>query len=156
MAEKSTFTSGGCSRHKKGTLSDLLECQTKGFKIVNALDFPMPSAPHPPTSIASDLATFVATVDLPLCGCSIPFPVMDCRWGLAATDSAFHKWHIDCDGFGTYIDTQAGQKWWILARSREACGLSDTSFFTERFDLDGDNGDLWISEAILLTPGTRL
>ena len=115
MAKKSTFTSGGCLQHKKGTLSDLLECQTKGFKIINALDFPMPSAPHPPTSIASDLAAFVATVDLPLCGRSIPFPVMDCRWGLAATNGAFHKWHIDCDGFGTYINTQAGQKWWVLA-----------------------------------------
>ena len=115
MAEKSTFTSRGCLWHKKGTLSDLLECHTKGFKIVNALDFPMSSAPHPPTSIVSDLTAFVATVNLPLCGCSIPFPVMDCQWGLAATNGAFHKWHIDCDGFGTYIDTKAGQKWWVLA-----------------------------------------
>lgn len=156
MSEKSAFTPAGYLRHKKGTLLDLLRCQQAGLKIVNALDFPMASAPHPPTSIASDLAAFVATVDLPLCGRSIPYPVMDCRWGLAATDGAFHKWHIDCDGFGTYIDTQAGQKWWVVARPREASGLASTSFFSEKFDLDGDNTDLCITEAILLTPGTRL
>jgi hypothetical protein len=68
MSEKSVFTSAGYLRHKKGTLSDLLHCQQEGLKIVNALDFPMVLAPHPPTSIASDLAAFVAMVDLPFAG----------------------------------------------------------------------------------------
>ena len=127
-----------------------------GLKIINALDFPMASAPHPPTSMASDLTAFIATVNLPLCGCSIPFPVMDCRWGLVATDCAFHMWHTDYDGFGTYIDTQAGQKWWVLAQPKQASELLDISFFTNKFHLDDDNTDLCISEAILLTPGSWL
>lgn len=157
MSEKNIFTSSSESlRHKKGTLLDLLKCQQESLKIVNALDFPMVSAPHPPTAIASDLAAFLATVDMPLCGRTIPFPVVDCRWGLAATDGAFHLWHTDCNGFGTYIDTQAGYKWWVLARPKQPSDVSDVSFFSEKFHLDRTNEDLCILEAVLLAPGTRL
>src|ERR1700733_1518462 len=36
------------SRHLTGTLADMLKCHRKKTKILNALDFPMASAPHPP------------------------------------------------------------------------------------------------------------
>lgn len=143
-------------RHKKGTLSNLLQCQLGSLKVVNALDFPMPSASHPPTAIASDLAAFHSTVDLPLCGRTIPFPAIDCRWGLAATDGAFHFWHTDANGFGTYIDTQAGYKWWVIARPKDPSTASNISFFMETFRLVGANDNTCILEAILLTPGSRL
>ena len=83
----------------------MLRCHEEKSKILNALDFPMLSAPHPPTSIASDLAAFNATVDLPMCGHNILFPVASTRWGLAATAGAHHLWHIDCNSLCTYIDT---------------------------------------------------
>ena len=135
---------------------DLLKYQKNGLKVLNALNFLMPSAFHPPTAMASDLAAFHTMVDLPLCGHTIPFPVMDCRWGLATTDGAFHYWHIDCDGFGTYIDTQAGSKWWVLASPEGPFDFSDTSFLTEKFQLDSNNGEVCRLEAVLLTPGSRL
>jgi hypothetical protein len=106
--------------------------------------------------MALDLAAFHAMVDLPLCGHAILFPVMDCRWGLAVTDGAFHLWHIDCDGFGTYIDTQAGSKWWVLAIPKEPFDFLDISFLTEKFQLDSDNGEVCRLEAVLLPPGSRL
>jgi hypothetical protein len=71
-------------------------------------------------------------------------------------DGTFHKWHIDCDGFGTYIDTQAGKKWWAVAQPWEASGFASMLFFSEKFNLDSENTDLCITKAILLTPGTQL
>lgn len=116
----------------------------------------MVSAPHPPTSIASDLAVFLATVDLPFCGRTVPFPAMACRWGLAATEGAFHLWHTNCNGFGTYIDTQVGYKWWVVAQPKEPFDFSDISFFSKKFDFSAANDDLCDIEAVLLPPGSRL
>jgi hypothetical protein len=144
------------SLHTQGTLQDLLDCHRGGLKIINGLDFPMTSAPHPPTAVASDLAAFIATIDLPFCGRDIGFPVMSSRWGLAAVTGACHLWHTDCNGFGTYIDTQAGFKWWVMARPKQPSDFSSTSLFTEQVTLDGPNGNVWILEAVLLTPGSRL
>ena len=145
------------SHHLKGTLEDMLKCHRDGSKILNALDFPMLSAPHPPTSLASDLVAFSATVDLPMCSRSISFPIASTRWGLAATSGAHHLWHIDCDGFGTYIDTQTGTKWWIVAKPK--CGsmhFSEQTLFTKDYDLNKANLEKWDLEAVLLLPGSRL
>ena len=135
----------------------MLRCHEEKSKILNALDFPMLSAPHPPTSIASDLAAFNATVDLPMCGRNILFPVASTRWGLAATAGAHHLWHIDCNGLCTYIDTQTGQKWWIVAWPKQGSAhFSHTTLYTEDFHIDGANLDKWDLEAVLLLPGSRL
>jgi hypothetical protein len=145
------------SRHSKGTLEDMLKCHREGTKILNALDFPMLSAPHPPTSFASDLVAFSATVDLPMCSRAISFPVASTRWGLGATSGAHHMWHIDCDGFGTYIDTQAGAKWWVVAKPKYgSTRFSEPTLFTEEYDIDKANEDKWGLEAVLLLPGSRM
>jgi hypothetical protein len=80
LSEQNKFSLMGSLQHKKGTLLDLLACQKDRLKIVNTLDFPMPCTPHPPTAIASDVAAFLIMVDLPLCGHSIPFPMVDWVW----------------------------------------------------------------------------
>lgn len=126
------------------------------MKILNALDFPMASAPHPPTTIASDLVAFAATLDLPFCGRTIGFPVLSTRWGIAATRDAHHLWHLDCDGFGTYIDTQAGAKWWVVASPKEGYTFSSVKQFWLDYTLTGANKKKWSLEAILLLPGSRL
>src|ERR1700679_2143215 len=138
-SKENTFVSES-RRHQKGTLMDMLRCHEEKSKILNALDFPMLSAPHPPTSIASDLAAFNATVDLPMCGRNILFPVTSTRWGLAATAGAHHLWHIDCNGLCTYIDTQTGLKWWIVAQPKHGSAhFTHTTLFTEDFHIDGAN-----------------
>ena len=154
LSRKNTFVTD--SLHKQGTLRDLLDCHREGSKILNGLDFPMASASHPPTEFASDLAAFITTLDLPFCGRNIGFPAMSSRWGLAATAGAFHLWHTDCNGFATYIDTQTGYKWWVLAQPKQPSDFADTSLFTEKFAVDAPNGDVWDMEAVLLTPGSCL
>jgi hypothetical protein len=145
------------SRHLMGTLEDMLRCHRKESKIVNALDFPMLSAPHPPTSFASDLVAFRDTVDLPMCGRAISFPMASTRWGLAATSGAHHLWHIDCNGFCTYIDTQTGMKWWIVAKPKlGSMHFSDATLFTEQYDISAANLEKWDLEAVLLLPGSRM
>src|ERR1700733_10679624 len=145
------------SRHLTGTLADMLKCHRKKTKILNALDFPMVSAPHPPTSFASDLATFTATVDLPFCGHSVSFPMASTRWGLAATAGAHHLWHIDCNGLCTYIDMQTGLKWWIVEKpTQEPIPFSDHTLFTKEYNISAANLEKLDLEAILLCPGSRL
>jgi hypothetical protein len=154
-SKENTFSSD--SRHQKGTLVDMLRSHRGQTKILNALDFPMLSAPHPPMGFASDLAAFNATVDLPMCGRTVLFPVMSTRWGLAATSGAHHLWHIDCNGLCTYIDTQTGSKWWIVARPKDGFDhFSHTTLFTEDFQIDAANLNKWDLEAVLLLPGSRL
>lgn len=117
----------------------------------------MASAPHPPTSISSDLIAFAATLDLPFCGRAVGFPVFSCQWGITATQDAHHLWHIDCDGLATYIDTQAGAKWWVLARPKEEhYAFSGVNTFSVDYRLNRANQEKWSLEAILLLPGSRL
>jgi hypothetical protein len=117
----------------------------------------MLAAPPPPISFASDLVAFNATVDLPMCSCNISFPMASTQWGLAATSGAHHLWHIDCNGFCTYIDTQTGVKWWIVAKPKDgSMHFSHATLFTENYDLSGTNLEKWDIEAVLLHPGSQL
>jgi len=95
-------------------------------------------------------------------GTSLGIPVPDIRWGLCATKGAWHGFHIDSDGFGTFIDVRTGKKWWIVARpwKKGMAGLRDFAdvniFMNESYDPDKPGEELWALEAILLEPGTRL
>lgn len=88
-------------------------------------------------------------------------PLGDLRWGLAATAGALSWWHIDSDGFGTYVDTRAGLKWWIVARRKghghmfESFSEVDT-FFKGKYEIDEPNQERWDLEAVVLPPRTRL
>jgi hypothetical protein len=87
-------------------------------------------------------------------------PLASIRWGIAATTGALHWWHVDCDGFGTYVDTKAGLKWWIVAR-RKGAGHGFESFgelgtFLDGFSHDTPHEDRWDVEAVILHPGTQL
>jgi len=80
--------------------------------------------------------------------------------------------HIDSDGLGTFIKTQCGGKWWIIfgppaGKTKHVFGSVSqflASFDTNReeggrWDLDKEDieeGDLWIAEAVYLSPGTEL
>ncbi|KAF8337752.1 hypothetical protein F5887DRAFT_920321 [Amanita rubescens] len=35
------------------------------------------------------------------------------------TAGAISYWHLDTNGFATYIDVQVGKKWWVVANSKE-------------------------------------
>ncbi|KAK2464090.1 hypothetical protein APHAL10511_003892 [Amanita phalloides] len=83
-------------------------------------------------------------------------PNYDIRWGLAATAGAISYWHVDANGFGTYIDVQTGKKWWVIAREKrgEQSFASKNQYST--FDPQEINSNLWEVHAVMLSPGDRL
>jgi len=146
---------------RQGTLEQIYtSSQLRDGKVLNALAFPFlfSSAFNDPFS-----TDFVAYMNNPLSeGTSLGIPTPDIRWGLCATKGAWHGFHTDSDGFGTFIDVKVGKKWWIIARPAKD-GMADVTnfagiktFLNEKFDAGLPGNGLWILEAVLLEPSTRL
>jgi hypothetical protein len=128
-------------------------------KILNALEFPMsylPSDNAPPVGLDSDVEAFRNTAGMQYCRLSEAFPFSSMRWGLAATANAYHTFHLDCDGFATYVKVQTGAKWWIIACPKEGVSLADTTLFTSDYQIDKVDVRRFNYEAILLEPSTQL
>jgi hypothetical protein len=133
-------------------------------KILNALDFPLPLNPHPHLFVASELYAWVETQDN--IGCEQEYPTASSRWGLAATAGAFSKWHIDCDGFATYVQTKVGAKWWVVIGppvGQPACSFAAWRAMFVIHDEDNNTNPFarlkelgFRIEAICLIPGTEL
>ena len=85
------------------------------------------------------------------------FPVPYTRWGLAGLKGAFTFWHLDSDGFNTFVDVknEEGPKWWIVANVDRECASHPQLLLGEGFDLEIGPSNFPV-EAILLTKGTRL
>ena len=140
--------------------------------ILNALSFPLPLSGVDRCSLSSEIEAWRVTEGKAFCGRTMSFPTGEMRWGLAGAAGARHWIHIDSDGLGTYIDVKCGGKWWILfvapdGQTKKTFSWVDTflgDFETNpelggRWDLKakaGQQGDLWVAEAVYLTPGTRL
>lgn len=137
-------------------------------KILNALQFPLPEEGLGVNPFSTESVAWRGTKGWPDCkDLELP-PTANIRWGLAATTGALHWFHIDSDGFGTYIDVQTGMKWWIVGKpkkhiSSEASSPYDFSEFARigllmesGFELEEPCTSIMDLEAILLTPGTRL
>jgi hypothetical protein len=126
----------------------LLEASaTDAGKILNALEFPMGTAPVSPTpKFSTDLVAWEITSR------GNPPPIGDIRWGLAATPGARTWFHMDSNGFNTFIDIKCGYKGWMCINDKYGHFMSIDAF--KDFELD-EAGDYQI-EVILLTPGTRL
>src|SRR5271169_4001099 len=152
----------------QGTLQQLLDSSKietidgKGGKILNALNFPMPEEGLGWNPFLSDSAAWRGTKGWPDCNKLQLPPMADIRWGLAATTGALHWWHIDSDGFGTYIDVKTGSKWWIVAKPKRNESLNplplfdfyqfaDINMFTRpEYELEEPCSSLWDLEAVLL------
>jgi hypothetical protein len=149
------------NRLMMGTVRSLLRSSEENGKILNALHFPMPEKGMGMQPFSTDSAAWVCTKGAAGSRQSQAPPLADFRWGLAATTGALSWWHVDSDGFGTYVDTKAGLKWWIVARRKgkehdfESFSEADT-FFDGRYEVDEPNQDKWDLEAVVLHPGTRL
>ncbi|KDR74684.1 hypothetical protein GALMADRAFT_70212, partial [Galerina marginata CBS 339.88] len=77
------------------------------------------------------------------------------RWALAATEGAFHPWHIDNVGAGTFIGVQQGAKLIFIGipRTKDSAALN---LFLEDFIVDQPGKEKWDIEAILLKPGDQI
>lgn len=136
-------------------MADILKAsQSKDSKILNGLSFPDPWAGihrSPFSSEAYALNSVYQQEGWVKAGLSTEH----LRWNLAATKDAFHNWHIDSDGYGTFVDVISGSKWWIVARPKNRLNveiLNNTSIFLDR---KITYGQLDV-EAILLQPGSGL
>ena len=120
---------------------------TDAGKILNALQFPLGIAPVSPTpKFSTDLLAWETASR------AIPPPIGDIRWGLAATAGARTWFHMDSNGFNTFIDVKCGIKVWICIRDQHGKFVSIDAF--KDFELDDAGGHRL--EVILLTPGSRL
>lgn len=136
----------------------------RGGKILNALQFPMPEEGLGANPFSTDSVAWCGTKGWRDCNDLVLPPTADIRWGLAATTGALHWWHIDSDGFGTYIDVKTGMKWWIVARPKQptlshddfALFARSDIFMSSSYQMEAPCTSMWDLEAILLTPGTRL
>lgn len=153
----------------QGTLRQLLDCsKMEDGKVLNALHFPKAEAGLGEDPFSTDSEAWNRTKGWTDCDDSASPPTGDIRWGLAATTGALHWWHIDSDGFGTYIDVKTGLKWWIVAKPKKTISFQGSSqydfsefasidlFTQSEYDVEAPCSFLWDLEAILLSPGTRL
>ena len=144
----------GSERTRTGRVADILEAsQSPDSKILNGLSFKNPLAGIERTSFSSD-AHALGSVCYQEGWTKRGVPLDHLRWSLAATKDAFHVWHIDSDGYGTFVEVVAGSKWWIVACPKSNLDIdifNSTSCF-----IDDASEDQFEIEAILLLPGSQL
>ncbi|KAF8177881.1 hypothetical protein BJ912DRAFT_1063437 [Pholiota molesta] len=144
---------------EKGTLNMLLQCKDR--KALNVLDIPMPEGTHSAEDFSSDNAVWWEMLQSPWnVDSTAERPTADMHWGLCATTGAGHTFHMDSDGFGTYIEVITGVKVWLVVRPKD-CETGDYSEFRRIDKFMGEDFDLLdvgecLVEAVILTPGTRL
>ena len=117
----------------------------------------MSDANHPSFKLASHLVAWHSTKGLPSCPQDSPLPAKDLLWALASTADTFSGWHIDSNGFATFIEVKAGMKWWLIATPKEGgTSFASPSIFLDDFDPYDANSEHWDIEALLLQPGMIL
>jgi hypothetical protein len=151
----------GETRHVSTTLSEIHEEHLRGDegKIMNALDIPLLSnvQQHP---LFTHLESFRSTQSYPL-PTSQDYPVRDVNWALVATKDAHHGWHIDSDGFCTFVTVQVGLKLWVIAVPKDSSlpflqAFIDIKTFLSHWVIDGPNRKHYRLEALVLCPGDTM
>lgn len=147
----------GDERHTIGVTGDLLKShRSPSGKILNALDFPMPTRGdyRPLESLATDILAFNQTLDDPHCKRTKEFPAADWYWALVALLHAFHYVHIDADGLATFIAPQTGLKFWMVGRSKPGKSFSATDIYVGgKYAIDQINEEIYDTEGVLLRVG---
>ena len=137
-----------------GTPQDLIDesRNTKG-KILNALELPLEFSPLTPIpKFSSDLKSWFATQRFKTNNTDTLYPTGHLRWALASLAGARTWWHIDSNGFLTFLKVMCGYKIWIVIHDERGDLIKICAF--EDFVLD-EVGNYRV-EAILLQPGTIL
>lgn len=128
-------------------------------KALSALNLPGTRDPFPVLPFSSEWFAWTEVNGCSsYCSYSDQYPLSDMRWALASTGSAHHYWHIDSNGFGTFIKVETGIKLWLIARpkSQNFEEFATVDIFTSRYVLHESNYDIWDVELIVLEPGDVL
>lgn len=143
----------------EGRLQDLLDSvENPSGRILNALDLPMCQESTTPTSYSTDTTAWHHTRGYTSCSSLDVFPTPDVRWALAGTDHTFTFFHIDSDGFNTFLKVICGKKLWMFYSEMPEMPLSSRKvYLDEGFQLDRfvDEAKYKI-EGILLSAGDML
>ncbi|KAG6873008.1 hypothetical protein C0995_003969 [Termitomyces sp. Mi166 len=140
-------------RTRKGSLVDLFAAASSTLsKALSALNLPAKHDPFPELPISGEwFAWDEVTGQSSYCDSSELYPLRDMRWALASTGSAHHYWHIDANGFGTFVRVETGLKLWFLARPKSGSfeDFATVEIFTDKFLLYESNSDLWDVELVV-------
>lgn len=146
-----------------GTPRDLMHTLKATYpKALNGLDFPLSDDPFGSEKFSSDGASWQWTMGYAFCGRDEHKPISDIRWGLAATSGAFHEFHVDTAGFGTFIAPDCGTKLWMpLSPKRQPGGqrfdlLARTRVFHDNFNISLPPPEDWAYDLVVLKPGMKL
>ncbi|KAF9471123.1 hypothetical protein BDN70DRAFT_901588 [Pholiota conissans] len=148
---------------RQGTLGLLLKA--RGLKGLNVLDLPTPGGKQSAEDFSSDIAAWQeASHSVWNIETKATFPVSDTRWALISVSPCGHTYHVDSNGFGTYIEVVHGMKIWFTMRPKVISDENITNFsefykinqfLDSTFDLY-DLGSECALEALPLIPGCRL
>ncbi|KAH6901004.1 hypothetical protein BKA70DRAFT_1437233 [Coprinopsis sp. MPI-PUGE-AT-0042] len=110
------------ARSRRTTLQDMLRFSLLPLRdrpIVNALTFPLPPGLRPEQEFpfSSEHIAWLRTLGNHFC--FSPYPTSSTRWSLVAFNGALHYFHIDSDGFGTWVEVKTGLKLWVVARPKD-------------------------------------
>jgi hypothetical protein len=151
----------GSARVHAGSLAQLFASSTAPpgrQKSLNALHFPQSTEqidPHDPMAVSSDVRAYFRTKsDL---HCAKQMSAGDVRWRIVGTTGAFHGFHVDPHGDGTFVLVRVGKKAWVLAIPKDEAALLDVDLWTAKeVDVMRLDYEKWKVEMILLTPGDLL
>ncbi|KAG6915603.1 hypothetical protein DXG01_010806 [Tephrocybe rancida] len=146
-------------RTRKGTPLDLLHTLEQKYpKALSGLSFPLIRDPFPPQKFSSDDYAWSSAQGSSFCKSRKPYPVTEMRWGLASTGGTYHHFHIDADGYGTFMVVDHGYKLWFLAspKSRDFGEFASIDLYTGSYKKDDPNCDLWDVELLVLGPDAKI
>jgi hypothetical protein len=141
-----------------GTVEELLEAsRDPNGRVLNALEFPFMELPPERLGCSVDFVAWRQAAEM---DCEDKMEIFPCpltRWGSAGLKGSFVLWHLNSDGFNTFVDVknEDGEKWWIVTNADRECAGQLRLLLSDGFKKETGPPDLWL-EAILLTKGTRL
>ncbi|TFK59143.1 hypothetical protein BDN72DRAFT_966149 [Pluteus cervinus] len=141
------------------TFNDMLKSNShESGKILNALSIPLSQSPPLEKALDTHGRALHLARSEPFMGLQKENPTEGTAWSLVATKGAFHRWHIDTDGFATYLEVVTGLKIWIVARPvnphADSYGLNKLSVGVVDPKVVVPEG--YIVEAVLLREGDAL
>ncbi|KAG6848876.1 hypothetical protein H0H93_013252 [Arthromyces matolae] len=149
----------GADKLRKGTVNDMFASLQSEFpRALNALHFPALRDDFSVPSFATDYIAWMQTRGRAYFKTNKPYPVSDMRWAIASTGWTLHSWHVDANGYGTFVFVVAGIKIWFVAIPKDGCfdSFFSPNLYTGDFDVRKPHSDRWVIKRLVLEPGVTL
>ncbi|KAG6886441.1 hypothetical protein C0992_003939, partial [Termitomyces sp. T32_za158] len=153
------FTVSTADRLKTATPRDLLRSVDSSHpRALSALHLPASLETFPRLPFSSEQAVWNQVQGCGYCYSEDLYPISDMRWGLASTPGTHHYWHVDSNGFGTFVFVETGLKLWFIAtpKSGNFDDFMTWDLFVQDYAARKPNDHKWNVDLIVLEPGTML